>query len=107
MQPTDDDVLAVLSAAPLAIGAVGVALLDRAGLDAGDPGAPVGQRLAASGLSLSALQRTVDGLVTAGLATELKGRELWDRGLPTAGTKAMGRYYLAAGHADPHGNPEP
>ncbi len=99
MQPTDDDVLAVLGDAPLSIGSVGLALLDRAGVAAGDPDAPVGQRLAAAGLSLSALQRTVDALVTAERCTELKGRELWDRGLPTEGTKAMGRYYLTAGHA--------
>ena len=93
----DDDILGVLHAAPLSIGALGLAILDRAGLDAGDPDGPVGQRLAAAGLSLSALQQAVDGLVSAGRATEVKGRELWDRGLPTAGTKAMGRYYLAPG----------
>ena len=98
MLASNDDILAVLTAAPLSIGAVGLAILERAEAVAGDPDAPVGQRLAAAGLSLSALQRTVDALVTAGRATELKGRELWDRGLPTAGTKAMGRYYLAAGH---------
>ena len=97
MLASNDDILAVLTAAPLSIGAVGLAILSHAEVETGDPDAPVGQQLAAAGLSLSGLQRTIDALVTAGRVTELKGRELWDRGLPTAGTKAMGRYYLAAG----------
>ena len=35
--------------------------------------------------------------MTDGLVVEVRGKDLWDRGLPTGGTKAMGRYYLAAG----------
>jgi len=97
VQATRDDVLAVVDDHPRSVGDVGVEIVRRAGADCGDPGAPVGQRLAAAGLSLSALQRLVDGLVTDALVVEVRGRELWDRGLPTAGTKAMGRYYLAAG----------
>ena len=53
--------------------------------------------------------RPVDAIVVMGAAQydgrpspQLQARldhvvELWDRGLPTAGTKAMGRYYLAPG----------
>ena len=35
------------------------------------------------------------------LVLEVRGRDLWDRGLPTGGTKAMGRYYLAADRSVP------
>lgn len=86
--------LATVSAQPQSIGALGLALVVAAGLDPGSDEAPVGQRLAAAGISLSALQRLVDGMVTDDLVLELRGRALWDRGLPTVGTKAMGRYYL-------------
>jgi hypothetical protein len=97
VQPTRDDVLTVVDALPRSVGDLGLALVRRSGADVGEEGAPVGQRLAAAGLSLSALQRLVDGLVADRRVVELRGRELWDRGLPTAGTKALGRYYLAAG----------
>ncbi|MCW2616457.1 MAG: hypothetical protein JWN08_3451 [Frankiales bacterium] len=96
MGPTTDDVLGVLSDLPLGIGPLGLEVVRRAGGDLGDEQAPVGQRLAAAGLSLSALQRLVDAMVADGLVVEIRGKDLWDRGLPTAGTKAMGRYYLAA-----------
>ena len=96
MQPSADELLAAVTDLPLTAGALGLEVVGRAGGDPGDDAAPVGQRLAAAGISLSALQRTVDELVSAGRLTEVRGRELWDRGLPTAGTKAMGRYYLAA-----------
>lgn len=94
MEPTDDDVLALLGGTPLSVGGLGLALVQRCGGELGADDAPVGQRLAAAGLSLSALQRTVDRLVGDGVVTELRGKDLWERGLPTAGTKAMGRYYL-------------
>lgn len=94
MEPMSDDVLALLGEAPLSVGALGLALVDRLGGDLGPDDAPVGQRLAVAGLSLSALQRTVDRLVGDGVVTELRGKDLWERGIPTAGTKAMGRYYL-------------
>ena len=102
-----DDVLAVVGAEPMSIGDVGLAVVRRGNaLRADGAGAleaegasvagGVGQRLAAAGLSLSALQRLVDALVTEHAIEQVRGRDLWDRGLPTAGTKAMGRYYLAA-----------
>jgi hypothetical protein len=90
-----DDVLAVLGDLPLGIGPLGLEVVRRAGGELGDEAAPVGQRLAAAGLSLSALQRLVDELVRDGLVEEVRGGDLWDRELPTAGTKARGRYYLA------------
>ena len=43
----------------------------------------------------------MDELVTDGLVVEVRGKDRWDRGLPTGGTKAMGRYYLAAGGSVP------
>lgn len=92
---TPDQVRDVVGPAPMGIGAIGLELVRRAGGDAGDQAAPVGQRLAAAGLSLSALQRVVDEMVRDGQLEELRGMDLWDRGLPTAGTKARGRYYLA------------
>jgi len=95
---TADDVLAVLSGVPLGIGPLGLEVVRRARGEVSELGAqdaPVGQRLAAAGLSLSALQRLVDSLVGEGRVLEVRGRDLWDRGLATAGTKAMGRYYLA------------
>lgn len=106
MQADRAAVLAVVGAEPMSIGDIGLAVLrhageqveDSAGELAGGDEAPVGvgQRLAAAGLSLSALQRLVDQLVAEQVVQEVRGRELWDRGLPTAGTKATGRYYLAA-----------
>lgn len=96
MTPTGEQVRAVVGAEPMAIGTIGLELVRRAGGDAGDEQAPVGQRLAAAGLSLSALQRVVDEMVRDGQLEEVRGMDLWDRGLPTAGTKARGRYYLGA-----------
>lgn len=94
MTPTAEQVLSVVSEQPLSIGDVGLAVVRAAGAATGDDEAPVGQRLAAAGLSLSALQRLVDGMVREGALEEVRGMDLWDRGLPTAGTKARGRYYL-------------
>ena len=100
MTPTPEQVVAAVGSLPVSIGALGLQVVrDAAGaVDAGpvDESAPVGQRLARAGLSLSALQRLVDALVAEGRLVEVRGKDLWDRGLPTAGTKAMGRYYLAA-----------
>lgn len=96
--PTPEQVVAVVGAEPKAIGAIGLELVRERGGDVGtDDAVPVGQRLAAAGLSLSALQRLVDEMVRDGRLEELRGMDLWDRGLPTAGTKARGRYYLARG----------
>ena len=93
--PTAEQVQEVVGTQPLSIGDIGLAVVAAAGAATGEDGAPVGQRLAAAGLSLSALQRLVDGMVRDGLVEEVRGMALWDRGLPTAGTKARGRYYLA------------
>ena len=94
--PTPEQVSAVVGSEPMAISAIGIALVRRRGGDLGDDDeVPVGQRLAAAGLSLSALQRVVDEMVRDGRLEEVRGMDLWDRGLPTAGTKARGRYYLA------------
>ena len=96
MDPTREHVLGVVGRSPSSIGDLGLALASAEGVDTGPHGAPVGQRLAVAGLSLSGLQRLVDELVSDGLVVEVRGKDLWDRGLPTGGTKAMGRYYLAA-----------
>jgi len=95
MDPTQEHVLAVLGDRPSSIGELGLALMSAAGVEPGHEGAPVGQRLAAAGLSLSGLQRLVDEMVGSGLVLELRGKDLWDRGLPTEGTRATGRYYLS------------
>ena len=92
---TAEQVQDVVGAAPLSVGAIGLEVVRRAGGELGAEDAPVGQRLAAAGLSLSALQRLVDEMVGDGRLEEIRGMELWDRGLPTTGTKARGRYYLA------------
>lgn len=95
MELSRDDVLAVVGPTPLSVGGLGLAVAERAGAVTGGEQQPVGQRLAAAGLSLSALQKLVDALVAEQLVVEVRGKDLWDRGLPTAGTKAMGRYYLS------------
>lgn len=96
MDPTPADVLAVVSRTPRSIGAVGVSIAAAHGHDPeAAAGHPVGQWLATAGLSLSALQKLVDQLVTEGRVVEVRGRELWDLELPTEGTKATGRYYLS------------
>lgn len=95
MTPTGDQVRVVVGDEPMAIGQIGLELVRRSGGDVGDDAAPVGQRLAAAGLSLSAVQRVVDEMVREGQLEEVRGMDLWERGLPTAGTKARGRYYLS------------
>jgi hypothetical protein len=96
MEATRDDVLAVVSRLPLSIGDVGIAVAGRQGHDpAAAQGQPVGQWLAGVGLSLSALQKLVDAMVRGGDLVEVRGAQLWDLELRTAGTRARGRYYLA------------
>lgn len=95
MQVTGAEVLAALSGSPSSIGDVGTAVAVARGHERADPQQPAGPWLASVGLSLSAVQQVLDALVRAGSAVEVKGRELWDLGLPTAGTRAMGRYYLS------------
>ena len=94
MDPTAEHVLAAVSGVPTGIGELGLAVAALHGLEAEGGGQPVGQRLASVGLSLSALQKVIDELVRDGQVREVRGRDLWDLGLPTQGTKAMGRYYL-------------
>lgn len=80
----------------MSVGDLGVAVAAARGHDRpATAQEPVGQWLASTGLSLSGLQQMLDGLVRDGLAVEVRGRELWNLELPTAGTKAMGRYYLS------------
>lgn len=89
MTPTGPQVLAVMDAQPRKIGDVGLLLVGAAD----SAGMPVGQFLAAHGLSLSALQTTVDNLVRAGLVTELRGQALWEKHLPGLGPEARGRHF--------------
>ena len=97
MELTEQEVLGALTAAPCSVGELGVAVATGHGHDR-DPSSdqPIGQWLASVGLSLSALQKLVDVLVRDGRMVEVRGRQLWEMGLPTAGTKAQGRYYLSA-----------
>jgi hypothetical protein len=95
--PTREDVLAVveLRPEPLTVGDIGLEIARSHGHDlAGAQDAPVGQRLADAGLSLSGVQKLVDGLVTEELVVEVRGRNLYASGLPTVGTKAARRYFL-------------
>lgn len=94
--PTTDDVLALVSRLPLSISALGLKIAARHGHDPADAeGQPVGQWLASTGLSLSALQSMVDDLVNTGAVIEVRGGQLWEMQLPTAGTKRGSRYYLS------------
>jgi hypothetical protein len=90
--PTEDDVLAVLSSQPRKVGDLGLLLVGAT--DAG--GEPIGAFLAARGLSLSAVQKVVDGLVSDGRARELRGRELWDSFQDGLGANAKGRHFVLA-----------
>jgi hypothetical protein len=101
VEPTSDDVLALVSRLPLGIAALGVKIAARHGhVRADDDPQPIGQWLADAGLSLSKLQKLVDQLVNDGAVVEVRGGQLWAMELPTSGTKAGGRYYLAP--ADAH-----
>jgi hypothetical protein len=93
MTPTAETVLPLLDDQPRRVSDLGLLLVGLT--DAGEQ--PVGQVLAARGLSLSALQKVVDELVRAGQVTELRGRELWDsfrEGLPP---NAKGRWFVRSG----------
>ncbi len=85
--------LAVITDQPQTVGQIGCALVG------GQPaeGQPVGAYLATHGLSLSELQKFIDALVNGSQVLELRGRQLWERGLPTEGTKSGGRYFLLLG----------
>lgn len=97
MEPVAADVLAVVSRTPRSVGDLGVEIAVAHGADRSSAeGEPVGQWLAAHGLSLSALQKLVDGLVHERRVAQVRGRDLWGLGLPTAGTRAHGRYYLSS-----------
>lgn len=52
--------------------------------------------LAEHGVSLSAVQKVVDGLVRDGRAVELSGKALWDQRHPGLGPDARGRHFLRA-----------
>lgn len=92
MNPTEQDVLAVLSTQPRKVGEIGLLLVGAA--SAGTE--PIGAFLAVRGLSLSAVQKLVDQLVVQGQARELRGRELWDSFQDGLGANAKGRHFVIA-----------
>lgn len=92
MSLTDNDVLAVLSSTPMKV--VDLALLLVAGTPA--PGQVPAAFLAQHGISLSAVQKLVDGLVRDGRAVELTGKALWEGHHPGLGPDARGRRFLLA-----------
>ena len=95
VQPSAHDVLHAISLTPQSVGEVGVAVAVAAGAARTSvDGQPVGQWLAAAGISLSGIQVILDTLVRDGTVIEARGRDLWALGLPTAGTKAQARYYV-------------
>ena len=85
-----DDVLAVLSETPRKV--VDLALLHVSSQPA--PGQVPAAFLAAHGISLSAVQKVVDGLVRDGRALELSGPALWEGHHPGLGPDARGRHFL-------------
>ena len=96
LEITEDHVVAAVSRTPRSIADVGVELASAQGATMSrNEGQPVGEWLAAAGISLSAIQTLVDVLVTEGRVQQVRGRDLWDLGLPTTGTKAQSRYYLS------------
>ena len=92
------EVVGVLARLPRSVTEVGVTVAAARGSVPPQPfDGPVSRWLASVGVSLSAVQQTLDALVRDGAAVEVKGRDLWALELPTEGTKAMGRYYLSPG----------
>lgn len=89
---TEDDLLAVLSSTPMKV--IDLALLLVPGRPA--PGQVPAAFLAQQGISLSAVQKMVDGLVRDGRAVELSGKALWDERHPGLGPDARGRHFLLA-----------
>ena len=89
---TEDDLLAVLSSTPMKV--VDLALLLVPGAPA--PGQVPAAYLAQQGVSLSAVQKLVDGLVRDGRAVELSGPALWEGHRPGLGPDARGRHFLLA-----------
>jgi hypothetical protein len=92
MTLTSKQVLAVLDSQPRKIGEIGLLIVGARG--SGDQ--PIGQFLAARGLSLSALQGVVDALVRSGAVVELRGSALWDQRFPGLGPDARGRHFAKA-----------
>ena len=86
------DVLGVLSTTPMKV--VDLALLLVPGAPA--PGQVPAAFLAQQGVSLSAVQKVVDGLVREGRAVELSGKALWEGHYPGLGPDARGRHFLLA-----------
>ena len=90
---TAEVVLAAVTDEPGKVADIGLRLLDARGLrPAGD--LPVGQALAAHGISLSGVQQQLDALVRDGLVRELRGRDLWDGHWPGLGPDAKGRHFV-------------
>ena len=89
---TEDDLLAVLSSTPMKV--VDLALLLVPGAPA--PGQVPAAYLAQQGVSLSAVQKLVDGLVRDGRAVELSGKDLWEGHHPGLGPDARGRHFQLA-----------
>ena len=88
----DDDLLRVLSDTPAKV--IDLALQLASGTPAA--GQVPASFLAQQGISLSAVQKLVDGLVRDGRAIELSGKALWDQHHPGLGPDARGRHFLRA-----------
>lgn len=96
MELTAQDVLGVVSTQPCKVGDLGLLLVAARGIRAQPaPGQAIGAFLAAQGLSLSALQKVIDSLVTEGKVRELRGRELWDSFQEGLGANAKGRHFVS------------
>lgn len=91
MTPTEQDVLRVLSATPRKVTDLALALVPGGARPA--PGQVVGQFLAQQGISLSAVQQVVDGLVRDRRAVELRGAELWASYQEGLAADARGRHF--------------
>ncbi len=94
MTVSDQDVLRVLSSTPRRVADLALLLVPRGARPA--PGQVPAAFLAQQGISLSAVQKIVDGLVRDGRAVELSGPALWEGHHPGLGPDARGRHFLRA-----------
>ncbi len=94
MTPTDKDLLRVLSPTPRKVTDLALALVPGGAAPA--EGQVAGQFLAQQGISLSAVQQVIDGLVRDGRAVELRGAELWASYQEGLAADARGRHFRLA-----------